>query len=201
MVRYGILFVTVVLVLAACTTASEPENTSAAPTTAVTEETPTTEEAPPPATTTVPEATTTTIQTARAAAEAVAGTYEGEWRNLTFGSSGAAAATLVVSGDNLVVVFDLDGQVFGASDPDPEDITLPLADLGTGVVEGESPLFGPFTLTVTADGFTLEASAVPAAGIASMTVVGTIEGATIAGTYEIAFEGGGGANGEFELTR
>lgn len=200
MVRRICLFIVMVLVVAACATSTSPETEEPTATTAgAAEETTTTQETPVTTTTTPP--TTTTTSGAREAAEAVAGDYQGEWRNLTFGSSGAASATLTVSGDNLVVVFNLDGQVFGQLDPEPESIGLPLDELGSGTVQGESELFGPFTLTVTADGFQLQATAIPAAGIASMTVTGTIEGGTISGTYDIEFEGGGGANGEFEMTR
>ena len=201
MVRYSSLFLALALVVAACAPSAEPEEAPATTAAEAPQQTPATEAPPPPTTTTVPEVTTTTVPSARAAAEAAAGTYEGEWRNLTFGSSGAAAVTLTVSGDNLVAVFNLDGQVFGQFDPEPEPITLPLDQLGSGTVQGESELFGPFTLTVTADGFRLEAPAIPAGGIASMTVTATFDGTTISGTYEIAFEGGGGAEGEFEMSR
>ncbi len=155
-------------------------------------------------TTTTAAATTTTASAAdlaRAAVAELAGTYEGEWRNLTFGSSGPISIEMTAGSDGLEVVTDLGGPVFGEGDPDPETFTLPYETLATGSSAGESALFGPFTFTVAGGQFTFEAPAVPSAGIASMTVQGELADGTISGTYEIAFDGGGGANGEFEATR
>jgi len=43
--------------------------------------------------------------------------YEGAWTNTTFGSFGAAHVGVVLDAPNATITFDLDGFVFGASDP------------------------------------------------------------------------------------
>src|SRR5262245_9340571 len=43
--------------------------------------------------------------------------YEGSWTNTTFGSFGAAHVGAVLDAPNATIRFDLDGFVFGASDP------------------------------------------------------------------------------------
>jgi hypothetical protein len=43
--------------------------------------------------------------------------YEGSWTNLTFGSVGAAHVGVTLDAPNATIRFDLDGFVFGASDP------------------------------------------------------------------------------------
>lgn len=194
-------FAALALVVAACTqgggTATTTAETSTTSTTAASTTT-------APSTTTTTEATTTTVSAAdqaKAAAAAFAGSYEGEWRNLTFGSSGPIVTTVTAGTDGLEITTDLGGFVFGESDPDPETFTLAYDALAAGSATGESAVFGPFTMTVGPDGFTFEASGVPSDRIASMTVDAQVGDGTVTGTYEIAFEGGGGASGEFDLAR
>ena len=50
--------------------------------------------------------------------ENLAGSYDGQWDNLTFSSSGDAAIGISVSGSDVRLSFDMDGFVFGFVDPD-----------------------------------------------------------------------------------
>lgn len=56
------------------------------------------------------------------------GMYEGQWDNITFGSSGSASLTIEdMGGGSLAGTLDLGGFVFGQGDPDPVNFTAMLA--------------------------------------------------------------------------
>ena len=60
-------------------------------------------------------------------ANVLPGTWEGEWNNLTFGSSGAITITLTARNNGTIdYVFDIDGNVFGQADPPPVSGNLPV---------------------------------------------------------------------------
>jgi hypothetical protein len=131
---------------------------------------------------------------------AAAGSYAGTWTNTTFGSNGAATFDIALEGETFTATIDLAGGVFGEGDPDPFTIEGGVTADG-GSATGTSDLLGAYTFSATADGsFTLEASDVPSARIATFSASGTIEGGAISGTYSVTFEDGGGAEGTFELT-
>jgi hypothetical protein len=150
--------------------------------------------------TTTTEAMTTTTADPMAAVyaefEAYAGTYTGEWTNTTFGSTGSIewGMTIDEGAGALVLDVDLGGNVFGAADPEPEQFTLPFADLAASMGETtiESDTFGTLQATVGEDG-TIEVRGddVPGDRIASIVVTGsfTPDGGDL--DYVIEFEGGG----------
>ncbi|QNN20841.1 hypothetical protein HED60_00675 [Planctomycetales bacterium ZRK34] len=58
--------------------------------------------------------------TANSAFALLTGDYVGGWHNITFGSTGDASANVQITGPTAVTVsLDLDGNVFGGSDPTP----------------------------------------------------------------------------------
>lgn len=133
----------------------------------------------------------------------LAGDWEGEWRNLTFGSVGPIVATVTVNDDAgfLLANIDLGGFVFGAQDPDPAVIEL---DLVAGPpYERPGSLLGQTQTQIAADGsFTVTAPDVPGDRIASMVIEGQIGPDSFVATYTIEFEAGGDpAVGEVEVSK
>lgn len=123
------------------------------------------------------------------------GTYSGSWTNMTFGSSGAATITLSQQADTVSMTIDLDGNVFGGSNPAAE--TFSGTSTASGVsYSGPSSLFGDVTLWSDpygrVQGF---GTGIPAAGIDSVIFSGAISPDTIALAYTVLFSGGGSADG------
>ena len=191
----------ILLLVASCGGgATEPSGEVAA--TSTTGSQATTSSAPAAAPTTVPAATTATaaVDPLLQAVAGIAGSYEGEWRNTTFGSTGPIEITLTVEDDGTVTVeMDLGGFVFGESDPDPESMVFNISDTTEGATV-ESVVFGTMTLSIAGAGFQIDAPDVPSDSIASMQVVAAYAEGSFTGTYTIEFEGGGGAEGEFDAT-
>jgi len=137
-------------------------------------------------------------------ATAYAGTWLGEWHNTTFGSSGAASATITVDTSTMTftLVSDLDGFVFGASDPPPETYTGPYDENGVSLT-ANSETFGTTHMTVTPDGQVSGSSTdVPNASIDSVQYSGTITPTTYSVSYTVVFSGGGGtADGVVTMTK
>ena len=162
----------------------------------------------PPATTRAAESTTTAAPEPDerairiAGAALLAGDWSGTWTNTTFGSTGPIEVSLTVNSDAgfLVADADIGGFVFGIEDLAPAIFEL---DLVVGPpYTMRSELLGEFTLDLASDGTVmLDASDVPAEGIASMTISGSLTPAGVEATYEIELEGGGGAEGTIEVSR
>ena len=155
-----------------------------------------------PAPSDVPELTPTKDNTFDQA-QLYVGEWSGEWRNTTFGSTGAARASTTAEPDgSATFTVDLDGFVFGALDPDP------MTYIGTYTADGatfetpDDPLFGDLTIIVTRDGeITIQGELVPIDGIASLFATGTITADEVSLNYTVAFSGGGEAVGELVLTK
>jgi hypothetical protein len=79
----------------------------------------------------------------------MAGSWVGEWNNLTFGSSGSTTAEIDVREDGTgTITFDLNGDVFGLFDPPPITFEVSFdADGLTYKQEGNS-LLDDLTLNV-----------------------------------------------------
>lgn len=132
------------------------------------------------------------------------GTYDGSWDNFTFGSTGPATTAITINqgARTVSMTIDLDGNVFGGSNPPPETITGPYGTHGFSV-SGSSAIFGDMTLEVDTLG-RLEGVGlnVPNAGIDRVYFSGTASPDTIAMDYLIIFAGGGGtAEGTLTMTR
>ncbi len=145
----------------------------------------TTTTAPPPTTVqeVVEEETAASMLAARALA--AQGTWVGEWRNTSAGSSGSATFTFEVDEDEstIDVVADLGGNVFGAADPDEETFSLPLFP---GTHRGTSSTLGPYAVTYDQDGnIGLVAAEVPALPGATFSLTGVLINTDLNATYEV----------------
>lgn len=121
-----------------------------------------------------------------AAAEAVAGTYTGEWTNTTFGSTGGVGVVFEVdaAAATATLVLDLAGSVFGGGDPDPLVIDFDLATGGPYV--GNTALFGDFTVEIDTEGhLVMTAPAVPGLGGMTMVTEGDLTDSGFEATYVI----------------
>lgn len=167
------------------TATNTPEPTPASPT------------SPPP----TPEPTAT--EDLFALVEPYLGEWSGEWRNTTFGSSGAVRATLEAQPDGTAsFTVDLDGFVFGALDPDPKTYTGSYTADGATFEAPGDPLFGDLTIQASFDGqVTITGEMVPVPGIAQLDAVGSFTPQEIALEYTVTFAGGDLAEGEMTLTK
>lgn len=123
--------------------------------------------------------------------EAYAGTYFGSWENTTFGSSGDA--TMVVAVDTgasgIDLTIDLDGFVFGASDPPAESFSG-MYDADGFTVTGSSVTFGDVTLSVDTSGeLTGTGINVPNPGIDRVEFQGSASPEEISTAYTVFFAG------------
>ncbi len=134
---------------------------------------------------------------------AFVGSWVGTWSNTTFGSVGAAAWTITIDESTGMVTLttDLDGTVFGATDPLPERYVAQLGPSGV-TFTAMSATFGDFTLTINPDGtMTGTGLNVPAAGIDEFTFTGTITPTQINLNYTVSFTGGGTAVGLLQVNK
>ncbi len=131
----------------------------------------------------------------------MAGSWVGEWNNLTFGSSGSTTAEIEVREDGTAsITFDLNGHVFGLFDPPPITFDISFAADGLTYEQEGHPLLGDLTLTVGDGAWSLVALS-EAAAIA-LEVEGTLSPDSIESTYTVgAPDGSWSAEGTFELHR
>jgi hypothetical protein len=125
------------------------------------------------------------------AIEDVEGHYTGYWSNITFFSTGAAVIDIEVTGTSASLTFDMDGGVFGGSDP--AQITMP------GTVQGDLILidnqgvgiYGDITGAVDSSAGTLTAALtnIPNEYIQQVSVVGTISNGVMNLDYSVLFPG------------
>jgi len=135
------------------------------------------------------------------AAMKMAGSWVGEWNNLTFGSSGSTTAEIDVREDGTATItFDLNGNVFGLFDPPPITFEISFDADGLTYEQEGHPLLGDLTLTV-GDGAWSLVTVAESAGIA-LGVEGTLSPESIESTYTVgAPDGSWSADGTFELHR
>ncbi len=137
------------------------------------------------------------------AIQAYLGSWSGEWRNITFGSSGAVTAIVSADEDGtLSIVVDLDGSVFGASDPEPISYSGKFdAEGAVFNIPGDS-LFGDLTITITEDGeVVILGESVPDERIDKISAVGTVSPEGISLEYIVGFTAGDSAVGDMTLTK
>ncbi|HEY3130239.1 MAG TPA: hypothetical protein VGL91_12340 [Acidobacteriota bacterium] len=129
------------------------------------------------------------------------GSYTGKWTNTTFGSTGDATVNIGVIQSTQTVLFrlTLGGNVFGAPNAPPTMLFGTYTSSGF-TASGDSPLFGPVTMSITADGtWTFTANNVPGGTIATFKLTGTAYPDRMTGNYAVTFKAGGGANGTLTL--
>lgn len=159
--------------------------------------------APGGATTTIAETSTTLDEAAVrvAAAEALVGSYDGEWRNLTFGSSGSAEATMELNGSVATMTMTLGGNVFGGSAPPPVVMDFDLSSPPPYMVT--SDLFGEVTVEVDLDGnLVFGSESIESLGGMSLVVDGTVTATGFDLEYSIfGTDGSLFAEGEFDMPK
>ncbi len=132
------------------------------------------------------------------------GDWQGRWENLTFGSKDSASLT--VTADTLLgtleAVLDLDGPVFGGSDPAPITLTGTYDAAGFSVSGSQAP-YGDLTLAGdTNNVMGGRAVNLPNPGIDSVTLLGKYTEDIINLTYIVYFAfGGGTANGVLSMEK
>lgn len=189
------------VLLAACTPPAEEPPTPTP--------TPTLEPTPEPSPTTPPEPTDTPEPTATPEPEmaagyekasAFAGQWEGDWNNLTFGSSGGAVATVMVNKDGTVsVTADLGGNVFGMSDPPPLTFQGTYGENEARFESMDNPVFGSFVMMLQGEVFTVQAMDVPIERIDLMDVYGSLNQERLDADYIVTFSDGSVAQGTLVL--
>jgi len=121
------------------------------------------------------------------------GNWMGRWENLTFGSKDSA--TMTVTLDTALrtanVILDLDGSVFGGTDPAPLVMTGSYTGAGF-TVSGDAAPYGPITLMGDNAGMLSGlAPNVPSAAIDSVTMSGSYDEDSLTLDYTVYFPVGG----------
>jgi len=132
------------------------------------------------------------------------GDWTGRWENLTFSSKDSARMTVTLDTvlKTATVVLDLDGSVFGGTDPAPLVMSGSYDDTGFSV-SGNADPYGPITMTG-GNGGVLSGRApdVPDSFIDSVTMSGTYDAASLSLDYIVYFAfGGGTANGVISMEK
>jgi len=129
------------------------------------------------------------------------GNWDGAWYNHTFGSTGAATlqVTYSAASQTLTVTVDMDGSVFGGSDPPPETITTTLTGAGFTVTR-DSVYFGDIAITIDTNGVVTGELSDPGAGIETVKIEGAVTATQIMIKYTVDF-GGSTAVGFTWLTK
>lgn len=146
------------------------------------------------------------VATSPELAAAFAGTWTGQWKNTTFGTTGNASLALSMDlpAQSVSAVVDLDGNVFGAGAPPAQTLTGTFTEKGI-VFSGTSPLLGTYALN--ADGFCSVSGRLTHLSnptISSVDLAGTVTTTKVSLTYTITFSpagGGGTATGTVTLTK
>lgn len=132
-----------------------------------------------------------------------AGSWEGDWNNTTYGSTGDIAVVITVQQDGTASLEIIaGGNVFGTSGV--PIVTCPGfydAD-GLHFLGARLPVFGDLKILIDYSGNTeMSASLLPYATIATVSSEGSVLGNQITVGYKVTFTGGGQANGTASMTR
>jgi hypothetical protein len=134
-------------------------------------------------------------------AQTYVGTWTGTWTNTTFSSTGAVAITVAESGGTYTLQFDMDGNVFGGSNPAPETLSATITPQNASLVGFTSNVYGNLTGTLAANG-ALNASGTAIPGqVDTFTLTGNWTATNITANVTITFDGGGTANGTATLVK
>lgn len=114
-------------------------------------------------------------------------TVSGTWTNNTFSTTGNVSATISFNSTTNVAtfVFDIDGSVYGGSDPAAETFTLNMGDFitnGTATLTGTSTTYGDISVTLT---FYTDNTGT-FTGTATNEPTGQVTDATFSGTFSIS---------------
>jgi len=120
-------------------------------------------------------------------------TYVGSWNNITFNSTGAATIILDIKGDDWSASIDLDGNVFGGTDPEPVTLSGTFSGFGSSAFSvDDHPIYGDISGSISG-GVLVSASltGIPNPAIAEVNVAGCIGNtgtACLGGGIELAYE-------------
>ena len=129
------------------------------------------------------------------------GTWTGTWTNTTFSSTGALSVTVTQSGSEFTLQFDMDGNVFGGSNPALETFTANVSAANASLVSLTSSTYGTLTGSLAANGtLTASGSSIPGS-VDTFTLTGTWTATQITANVTIAFDGGGSAAANATLTK
>jgi hypothetical protein len=139
-------------------------------------------------------------------ADTYVGNWTGTWTNTTFGSTGAARVVVTkdsarAAGD-LHFNVDLDGSVFGGSNPSPENLGATVAEDVATLTATTSNTYGTLSGTLEGDG-TISGGGTDVAGqVKSYTVTGTWSATAIDADVVISFDDGSAdATAKLALTK
>ncbi len=122
------------------------------------------------------------------------GSWRGIWLNQTFSTTDSAFLNVNVdeTTNSLTLILDLDGNVFGGSDPDPATMTGSYDSNGF-IATGNSPTYGDMIFSGDAAGnINGRLPAVPNPSIDSTTLIGIYTTSFISLSYTVYFTGGSG---------
>lgn len=129
------------------------------------------------------------------------GTWTGTWTNTTFNSTGAVSVTVAQAGSSFTLQFDMDGNVFGGSNPAGEGLTATIAATNATLVSTTSGVYGTLNGMLNGDG-TLTASGTGISGsVDRFSLTGTWTATTITANVTITFDDNSTANGTATLTK
>ena len=139
------------------------------------------------------------------AVDDLVGHYQGTWTNTTFGSTGTIDMTIALDEPTRTVTVSttLTGNVLGAPAPPPQTMTIPLdASDPSKPVTVTSPVFGPVTVSLQADGsIVADAPNLPSPNAASMHVVFKPTATGMDATYTVVLRSGTTANGVITMKK
>jgi len=134
------------------------------------------------------------------------GSWTGTWRNATFATTGGITMSVTTDtvAQTMQVVLDVNGNVFGLSDPPAETFSGSYSPTTGATLTRTSTVFGSVTITVTPTGqISGSVTNVPVSGISRMDFTGTVSvgpPAVINLSYTVTFTSGGVATGIATLT-
>ncbi len=130
------------------------------------------------------------------------GPWAGNWTNFSFSTTGTVAldVTDIPGAKTVTLTLDLNGSVFGGSDPAPVII---IATYSGTVAQGVAhTAFGIVSMTLTADGnISGTITSLPVPGIDSVHYSGTVTSGAVNIGYSIVFTDGTTASGSLNLLK
>lgn len=137
----------------------------------------------------------------------VAGTFTGQWQNLTFGTSGDVTTVVEIDEDGRAAfTIDLGGLVFGLIDPDPKTYESTYDATGVVFTAQDDDLFGDLTITITVNdndtaNVVFTSTDNPNTGISGLNADGTLYADALDLDYQIIFSDESTADGIMNLTQ
>lgn len=123
------------------------------------------------------------------------GTWSGTWTNTTFSSTGAVSLVVAENGGVVTFTLDMDGNVFGGSDPAAEDFTASFSGSTATLDAKTSTVYGDVTGTLNSNGSVTIHGVNINGQVASFTLTGSWSGTQITANVSITFDNASTAAG------